>query len=197
MRRNFGYIQSPRDDRDSIFGVPKGNKLPVEYQVEDLPGVVNQGDDPICAAICLSHIMEWHGRIRGVRDRISPYKVFDLRSDKDMQGMIPREALSALQKKGVDGRKIGHYARVTNVTDAKFAIIMNGPIMICVGAYDKDKFWEPGAAYLGGHAVLLTGWDSDGFVLQNSWGYEFGNNGCVTFPEKDWVYVMESWTVLV
>lgn len=194
--RNLGYIQSPRDDRDFIFGVPEPSLLsiPSKYMLKDLHECYDQGEDPICAAVCISSIIYWQTMNEVDLD---PFKIFDLRSNKNMQGMIPREALNGMQKKGVGRYKIGRYARVSTPEQAKAAILTNGPIMICVNAYDKDDFWVPGGEFLGGHAVQLTGWDKDGFWLQNSWGPEWGRAGGTVFPEKDWTYVLEAWTILL
>jgi hypothetical protein len=30
------------------------------------------------------------------------------------------------------------------------------------------------------HAVMIVGWDKDGFIIQNSWGEEWGNKGLKT-----------------
>lgn len=193
--RNLGFIESPLDPRDVIFGAQ--SPLPEEYRLKNLATVVDQGDDPICAAISLSHILHWQNKAKGVNLKISPYDVFDLRSDKNMPGMVPREALCKLKRQGVNGFKIKSFARIDNVNSAKVAIQMNGPIMICLMAYDKDKFWIPGGVKIGGHAVLLTGWTKEGFILQNSWGFKWGAGGSMVFPEEDFARAFECWTIML
>jgi hypothetical protein len=32
------------------------------------------------------------------------------------------------------------------------------------------------------HAIIIIGWDEDGFIIQNSWGKGWGNNGRKTIP---------------
>lgn len=199
INKGLGYFQSPRDDRDVIFGssIAEKAELPKEYMLKGNHSVVDQGEDPICAAICISHIIYWQTSAAGKRRMLNPHDIFDLRYDKNMQGMIPRDALRSMQKVGVNDYHIGHYARVTNAEEAKSAILANGPLMICVNAYDKEDFWRPGGYYLGGHAVLLTGWNEEGFRLQNSWGTSWANKGRTIFPESDWVNVLESWTIMI
>jgi len=40
---------------------------------------------------------------------------------------------------------------------------------------------------LGGHAFALIGYNSDGFVVQNSWGADWGWHGFAILPYDDWV----------
>ena len=191
----LGFIESPLDPRDIVFKTQQ--IFPTEYKLKNVHSVVDQGIDPICAAISLSHIMEWQNKAKGQKIKATPKQIYDLRLDKKMQGMIPREALSELKKKGIDGFNIGSYARVEDVDSAKAAIQMNGPIMICMRAYNNDKFWIPKGRTIGGHATILTGWDKDGFILQNSWGFNWGNGGTMVFPESDFKYALECWTIMI
>ena len=40
---------------------------------------------------------------------------------------------------------------------------------------------------LGGHAFCLVGYNEVGFLVQNSWGTEWGHNGFATLPYDDWL----------
>ena len=46
---------------------------------------------------------------------------------------------------------------------------------------------RPGAPLLGGHAYALVGYNEVGFLVQNSWGKDWGRNGCATLPYDDWL----------
>ena len=76
---------------------------------------------------------------------------------------------------------------------------MNGP---CFGALpvfsDRDKFWEKtyGDIFMGYHAIAIVGYDEDGFIIRNSWGDNFGDNGYVTIPYNDFKELIEIWTVM-
>lgn len=193
----FGYIESPYDDRDIIFS----NILPVsnKYILKNISAVKDQGLKPICAAISLATMINWQISVK--RDTtVKPLKednIFDLRQDKNQQGMIPREVLSCLKQKGVSGYKIKSYARVNGVDSAKAAILANGPLMACFMAYESDLFWKPVGEKQGGHAVVFTGWNEQGFILQNSWGTTWQQNGKTIFPFEDWNTVIESWTIMI
>jgi hypothetical protein len=52
-----------------------------------------------------------------------------------------------------------------------------GPISVI------ERSQEP----LGGHAFLIAGYNDVGFLVQNSWGTEWGQNGYATLPYDDWL----------
>lgn len=44
-----------------------------------------------------------------------------------------------------------------------------------------------GARNLGGHAYTMVGYNEVGFLIQNSWGPGWGDNGFATLPYEDWL----------
>jgi hypothetical protein len=52
------------------------------------------------------------------------------------------------------------------------------------------------AVALGGHAFALVGYDDVGFLVQNSWGTEWGKGGFATLPYEDWLdSAYDAWVV--
>lgn len=195
--KSLGYIQSPRDDRDIIFS-HNIETLWESYDVNSLSSVKDQGNDPICAAICIADILGWQEKVIGGKGSPNVFSIFNLREDKSQQGLIPRDTLKQIKKQGVDGFTIESYARISDPESAKAAILMNGPVMIGTEVYNYDSmFWKGGGKLLGGHAVLLTGWDKKGFIVRNSWGSSWGDGGYTHFPFSDWIYILEAWTILL
>ncbi|HUS00469.1 MAG TPA: C1 family peptidase [Chitinophagaceae bacterium] len=48
----------------------------------------------------------------------------------------------------------------------------------------------------GGHAVAIVGYTQDGFIIQNSWGKKWGNNGFALLPYEDWmIHASDCWVV--
>lgn len=48
----------------------------------------------------------------------------------------------------------------------------------------------------GGHAYALVGFNTKGFVLQNSWGVEWGAHGFAVITYEDWaLHAMDAWVV--
>lgn len=201
--RSFGMIPSGEDPKDHIYsgthiGMPS---IPKEYEIPNKPMVLDQGSSPICAAISIASIMEWQSMAKDPNNKgkaYDPFQIYNMREDKTVDGMIPRQALSAVKKNGVKGDHIEEFARVTNYDMIKMGIICNGPVMIGMAAYeDPTYFWKPVGKQLGGHAVVLVGWNEEGYVLQNSWGVEYGRGGRVIMPFEDEKYILETWTVVM
>lgn len=197
--RSFGFIESPLDSNDNIFKSGYSlESLPEDYVLKNVHPVVDQGEEPICAAISISHILDWQLSAKDmvVKDN-NPEYIYGLRSDKSIEGMIPRDALTQLKRTGIGKYKIGNFSRIEDSVSAREAILTNGPVMACFRAYSGDAFWIPNGNQLGGHAVLLTGWEGNNFIMQNSWGTVWGNGGKAYFPDDEWKYVLECWTILI
>jgi hypothetical protein len=76
-----------------------------------------------------------------------------------------------------------------NKENVQFAIHQYG---ICIAGFNITEDWNfvdkntgrikntPGSKTRGGHAVDVVGWDDYGFILQNSWGEEWGIKGFAT-----------------
>jgi hypothetical protein len=54
---------------------------------------------------------------------------------------------------------------------------------------DGHPIWviEHSDTPLGGHAFLIAGYNDFGFLVQNSWGTEWGRKGYATLPYEDWL----------
>jgi hypothetical protein len=46
---------------------------------------------------------------------------------------------------------------------------------------------ETSTQVLGGHAFLIAGYNDVGFLVQNSWGTDWGDGGYATLPYEDWM----------
>lgn len=198
FKYGLGYIQSPKDDRDAILSLGD-QAVPEKYIVDDLRAVYDQGAEPICAAVGLSTILTWRDKISGGSKNVDPWDVYELRTNKDQEGMVLRDAIKQIKKNGVDGTSIKAYARIQDPDSAKAAILLNGPLIIGTYAYNEYNFWKrhEGEPNMGGHATLLVGFDKDGFRLMNSWGTSWGQGGFMDFPYDDWGCILEAWTILI
>lgn len=197
MTRVFGAFPTGYQASDATFNTELSS-IPEKYEIPNPPAVQDQGTQPICCAISIEEIISWQEKVRTNSEKwryFSVQDIYKLRGNPSMQGMIPRDALIAMKNVGVEDYKIKHFAFVRNVELAKAAILMNGPLLFCTLAYDRDDFWRPDGKSLGGHAVILTGWDKNGFTLQNSWGTGYASAGTIKFPFEDWKYMLEAWTI--
>ena len=121
---------------------------------------------------------------------------------------------------------VGAYARVQTMAEIKQALTREGPVMGALMVVTNFMEPEPGGfipmpegTILGGHAVVVTGWDDTlthtykqsyrgkktfrGFLrVRNSWGAEWGDKGCCWVPydlfserlDVGAPYWMESWS---
>jgi len=96
--------------------------------------------------------------------------------------------------------RIESYARLNGEDEIKRALLENRPVPIgvncttefmqCKGEvieYNKDS------KHYGGHMIFIIGWDEYGWILQNSWGNDWGSNG---FGNLSYNYpILEAWGV--
>lgn len=202
----LGCIPSVMDGSEKIFGTSNDMKVPDSYSyVDTLPKVLNQGGEQICVPCTVSSYLNWKENLKdgtNKDNKISLYEIYRSRTNFG-EGMTYKEALNFLRKKGVKsdaGRLyISQYGRVMSELMLKYALIMNGPCFGALPVYsDRDYFWRKynGDSLVGYHAVALVGYNEEGFIIRNSWGTSFGDNGHVTIPYDDFNELIEIWTVM-
>lgn len=94
---------------------------------------------------------------------------------------------------------IAGYAQIYSINDLKIALNKNGPCIVALPVYNTDiQFWKKNNEndeIIGGHAVCFCGYDKDkGFLLRNSWGNHYGDNGYTWYPYDDWKHIWEVWS---
>lgn len=204
---NFGLELSKMDGSEHIFGagVPMMN-IPKSYSYKKfLPPVLNQGAESICVPCSLSAYLNWTKNLEtGSKkdNKINYHEIYDIRTNQG-EGMTFKEALHYLRHHGVSSKsgnlKINEYALVRSMPNLQMALIMNGP---CVGALpvfnDKPEFWnrQAGDGFYGYHAISLVGFNNDGFIIRNSWGTGFGDNGYTVIKYGDFEKLLEIWTII-
>ena len=150
---------------------------------------------------------------------MSPQFVYNLREEPGMAGMSPRETMKILNNSGVCREflwhygdlqypdensfldaanfKIKNYAQVTTMEGLKTALVKDGVCYICFPVYNNSpRMWKAnqGEKSQGGHAMSVVGYDSTGFIIRNSWGDDWGDNGYTIYPYADWGAHWEVWT---
>lgn len=189
----FGFTQSTLDGTELRYNTI-GSKLPEEYELKDLPEIIDQGSSPICMSAVLSDQVNWKlNYVNSGKEKLGPSDIYDL-SKKRIDGLNPKEAYQLLLSKTKYSFK--RYAIVGSEIAAKNAILSNGVLMIALPVKSMNNdFWN-GNDELGGHAVSLVGWNNDGFILRNSWGTSYGNLGYYNFPYSDFDKIIESWILI-
>lgn len=201
----LGCMKSVLDGTEHKYSFSKSLDIPEEYSYEPyMAPIVNQvGNTCVCNSTI--SILDWKLNMKdGTYDfnGFDPNEIYSIRSNKfEDCGMTFKEALSYAKNHGVKYNKgiykIGHYAMVTNKEMLKSALIENGPCLFAVPVYNDnyEDFWIGRGKLQGGHAMCFVGYNKDGFILRNSWGETYGENGYALLPYSDFDNVWEIWTV--
>lgn len=68
--------------------------------------------------------------------------------------------------------RISKYARVSSVNDIKYALMNYGPVLGAIIWYVDNRMsngvLERGTVIDGGHAIVVRGWNQEGWICQNS-----------------------------
>lgn len=210
MKKNkdifFGYVPSTMDGTEHHFDAGE-ETIPESYSYREfLPKVLNQGELSICVPCSVSAYLNWRENlIDGSKkdNEIALMQIYASRPN-DGEGMTFKDALHFLRHNGVESKlgklTIKGYALVNKVRDLQYALVMNGP---CLGALPvwsmtHDDFWnmDYGESFYGYHAISIVGYNEEGFIIRNSWGRGFGDNGYVILPYKDYKELLEKWTII-
>ncbi len=84
-----------------------------------------------------------------------------------------------------------------------FHSALNETGVIAVSARVHEGWQDPASGIIqksnnmiGGHAFTIVGYNQQGFMVQNSWGKKWGNNGTAIWLYEDWIEnVMDAWVV--
>lgn len=204
---SFGFKPSELDGTEYVFSVAANvTNVPARYSYRRfLPKVIDQGQDPICVPCSASAYLNWRENLStGSKkdNKISLYEIYNSKNTQE-EGMTFKEAFSYLRHHGVSTKagnmKIGHYAMVRSFIALKNAIVANGPCFAALPVYNFDsEFWNKraGDSLQGYHAVSIVGYDSDGFIIRNSWGTSFADKGYTHISTEDVSKMLEIWTVI-
>lgn len=91
------------------------------------------------------------------------------------------------------------YARIDSMDELKESLLNNGPCLIAFPVFNyNSEFWKQnsGDENLGGHAVTVVGCTENAFIIRNSWGTFWGDNGYCYYPFDDWGAHWEIWTTV-
>jgi len=193
----------------------------LDYRKE-MPTAWAQGSDGPCSAYAAAAIKMWQEyKDYGSKEALSQYFVYNLRSNYPQKGMSPRDTMKILKDYGIPYKKefklkwkkledvpqpvldnaanhrILGYARVMTIDGLKKSLYKNGPAYIAMPVFnDSPKFWKPryGERQLGGHALCVVGYNQEGFIIRNSWGALWADNGHTIYPYKDFGAHYEIWT---
>lgn len=194
-----GYINTPREVLIAQSTYSCDVTLAFKnYRLADLLPVQNQGSLPACVGYVIDEMYQYRLRIRKETCEMKniPQYIYRNRSNREVDGMTPVDGFTVL-KESIGNPSDMKWARVTTPAAIKNALMVFGPVMLCMACRSFDaEFWK-GSGLLGGHAVSIVGWDDDRFILKNSWGTEWADGGYteISLPEIN-SYGQEMWVLI-
>ena len=84
--------------------------------------------------------------------------------------------------------RVKTYAKCKTANDLRYALMYYGPVLVSIPWYDKYTIEPTGLIHMneetgyGYHAVMVYGWNEDGWLCQNSWGDNWGKEGRFIYP---------------
>ena len=205
----YGFIQSKLDGTEQKFEEIQKFKIPESYSFRNyLPQVINQGSRPICVPCSISAYLNWKINLANgentIDNNIDLNEIYNSKTTEGDDGMTFKDALHFLKHKGVDSdlgnQKIDRYAMIGSEICLKQAIILNGPCIGGLPVYDDNawEFWKNkyDGSFKGGHAISIVGYNKEGFIIRNSWGKGYGDNGYYILPYEDFNNFYEIWTII-
>lgn len=216
----------PVDERDyKMSSFQENIKLPNKLDLRNgLGKVLNQGKRGTCAAHTAATMKQWEEYIdTGHITDWSPEFIYFQRENKPDAGMYARDVMKILKNRGICSEKtlpyrtksvtdisseaneealgytIKTYARIETIHSLKQALFEEGPCYISFPIYShRPEFWraKPGEKYQGGHAVTVVGYNKKGFILRNSWGENWNDDGHVLYPYSDWGMHWDCWSTV-
>lgn len=191
ITKGLGFIESGVNPNDATYAAPK-IELPKRYELREQLRVYDQGSKGSCVSCTVAEMYNFYCKSKGRESGIGFEYLYDERSDKTIDGMMPREAFEILKRES----RIDLFARVTSLDALKKSVLVNGAALIAMNVFSyNDDFWD-GDEFMGGHAVAVVGYDETGLIIKNSWGTGFGRGGYVTLPYGKFNKVREAWTLL-
>ena len=97
--------------------------------------------------------------------------------------------------------KITSYYRIYNENEIKAALMKHGPVIFAMEWYEDImivngimKTKQESSSTNGHHCMVIYGWNQDGWLIQNSWGARWANDGRAVIPYN--VEFNEMWGII-
>ena len=191
-----------------------------------LPPIRNQGTQGTCAAQSAACMKEWQEKKDyDFEGYMSPQFIYNNRGNQNSEGMFGRDVMRILSNIGsveeavynygkiesvetikpeyydlAKIHKIKSYAGIFDVGSLKKALSVNGPCYIAFPVYNfSDKMWlkeNETNEIQGGHAMTVVGYNSVGFIIRNTWGQNWGDDGYCLYAYSEWGSHWEIWTTI-
>lgn len=124
------------------------------------------------------------------------YDTINTNTEQPKCSKVLEEKLNEDIYKEAENTKVLSYARCCDDNAIKHALMNYGPVLASTKWYDKNQFENKivrfdknsNGSY---HAIMIYGWNEDGWLCQNSWGEKWQGDGRFILPFGD---VREAWS---
>lgn len=146
--------------------------------------------------MCVRDALKTLNKVGGVLQQDFPYNVEMSKAKTLVDDRLEDLKLFASQY------KIDSYVRLYSEDEIKQFIYNNKrPVPFSIKteylALDKDNVIKVPEDFTNatGHMMLILGWNEKGFIIQNSWGIGWGDNGCAILPYD--YKIVEAWGIIL
>jgi hypothetical protein len=96
ITKGLGFIESGVNPNDTTYAAPK-IELPKRYELREQLRVYDQGSKGSCVSCTVAEMYNFYCKSKGREPSIGFEYLYDQRSDKTIDGMMPREAFEILK----------------------------------------------------------------------------------------------------
>lgn len=161
ITKGLGFIESGVNPNDTTYAAPK-IELPKRYELREQLRVYDQGSKGSCVSCTVAEMYNFYCKSKGREPSIGFEYLYDQRSDKTIDGMMPREAFEILKGE----HRVEVFARIGSLDALKKSVLTNGAALIAMNVFSyNDDFWN-GDEFMGGHAVAVVGYDETGLIIK-------------------------------
>jgi C1A family cysteine protease len=110
-----------------------------------------------------------------------------------------KATLTELHYEEAKSYKIKSYAKCEGANALRLALMNYGPVLACIKWYEKYNFSDGTINFdktsdYSYHAIMVCGWNEQGWICQNSWGRAWNKGGRFTFPYQE--KFVEVWSLI-
>lgn len=219
---NFGCLKETPSIRTYTYEAVCGSTdtdVPEKYILpkERLPVVTNQGTTWACVAFALAEILSvFNLNEFGELERFSEGFIYGYNREASYKGMYPQKTLDIMRKTGSVPTK--YFSKLYEMPELREDILKDPKLTKLIEVAQKYKIkgyvgflrgeieevkqalfssqtpiFAISERYFGGsHAIIIVGWDKDGWIIQNSWGENWGDGGrkCIPYSAIQQKYLL-------
>ncbi len=200
--RNGTTVDDPRlgllaqaDPRNHDYKVAKADRGAVTWAVDN---VLDQGNDGACVGYAFTHLLRAQGWHHPAIDEAFAWSIYTAAQKVDpwpggeYAGAKPQMAGTSL----LAGAKVlhragyfGEYRWASTVSKVRDGLMAGPGVLGCMWRASMDDAADGIVTVkgrrVGGHALLINGVDDDLFMLTNSWGGSWGDDGTAIITADD------------